>query len=83
MARKKTLTVGARVLHASDETLNEGVVVHISENPENICVKRDTPYSVHWRSGQRGHYSFEDISRIPTTSTVKEIKEEVLSDETE
>lgn len=80
MARKKTLKVGARVQHVSNKELDEGVVVFIQKNESNITVKNNSPFSVHWACGKRGHYSLKEIQRINPTSTLKQLKKEVLDD---
>lgn len=72
------MKVGTRVRHNNEQVLNEGVVVHVSTGENNINVRNNKPFSVHWLNGFRGYYSKNEISTINPKSTLKQIQKELI-----
>ena len=75
--KKPALQVGARVLHNTDKTLQEGVVVCISVSENSLAVKNGTPLCVHWSNGKRGNYNDKLLSRINPITTCKQMKKQM------
>jgi hypothetical protein len=66
MPKRKTLKVGDRVKHVSDDTYMCGVVVHVS-GEGNLAYEAGNPYVVHWFlpipvRERRGSYGPNDIA---------------------
>lgn len=62
----ETLTVGTRVSHCSDKSLDAGVIVWRQQCTHAISkrVAAGAEWSVHWTNGNRGVYRSEDIRTI-------------------
>ncbi len=84
------LTVGTRVKHATDDKLNEGVIVGVNlpYSGDNPILKKhiaDRIFSVHWSCGVRGIYSSTQINRteFKNRDIVKEIEKVIKLEITE
>jgi len=74
-----TLSVGSRVIHATNKKLTEGVIVWKHADIDVIGSKniKGKDWSVHWTSGDRGIYRSEEINKIPPKKIKDIVKKEV------